>query len=101
MSISKLGAHMQNPLFSKLYILRVKKSVPPIFLKRTFSWTLQLIFILINFFNFFAVETEKNGLGKLNLVCQSIQRGKKLRNTFFGYVGNFFWKICKTFIKVV
>ena len=62
---------------------------------------------LLNFFNFFAFKTEKvhftdeNRARTAKLSVPINSAGKIHRNVYFGYVGKFFWRSCKTFIKVV
>ena len=57
---SKLGANMQNPIFSKLYILKCqKKSVPTIFFKSIFFMGTSIGLNLLTFFNFFAFKKKK------------------------------------------
>ena len=64
-------------------------------------------FNLMNFFDYYAFTKEKfNSTGKTDsdskTKCnQLIQRKKIRRKMFFGYVGKFFWRNCKAFIKVV
>ena len=104
------GTHLKPIVFETLYFQVSKKLCPQIFWKVFFLWALQVVQMKIWWiFSIFLHVRRKNFIFHLKI---GLGQKTKCTNRFSGkncveiccldtYVGKYFWRSCKTLIKVV